>query len=182
KSAKTNGYILVSANGGLNQQRVAICNAVAVASVLNATLVIPKFLYSNVWKDPSQFGDIYQEEYFINILKDDISIVTELPPDIKSLDAEAIGSQVTDAILAKEATVADYVKIVLPLLLKHRVVHFLGYGNRLGFDPMPSDIQVTNLPHLSSFEYATSLLQICRTFNSQYLRSITRDTRHDTVT
>ncbi|WJX22458.1 hypothetical protein P8452_11762 [Trifolium repens] len=141
KSAKTNGYILVSANGGLNQQRVAICNAVAVASVLNATLVIPKFLYSNVWKDPSQFGDIYQEEYFINILKDDISIVKELPPDIKSLDAEAIGSQVTDAVLAKEATVADYVKIVLPLLLKHRVVHFLGYGNRLGFDPMPSDIQ-----------------------------------------
>jgi hypothetical protein len=49
---------------------------------------------------------------------------------------------------------------VLPLLLKHRVVHFLGYGNRLGFDPMPSDIQVKNLPHLSSFEYATSLLEV----------------------
>ena len=29
-----------------------ICNAVAVASLLNATLVLPKFLYSNVWKDP----------------------------------------------------------------------------------------------------------------------------------
>lgn len=141
KSKKSNGYILVSANGGLNQQRVAICNAVAVASVLNATLVIPKFLYSNVWKDPSQFGDIYQEEYFINILKDDIGIVKELPSEIKSLDAEAIGSQITDAVLAKEATVADYIKIVLPLLLKNRVVHFLGYANRLGFDPMPSDIQ-----------------------------------------
>lgn len=113
----------------------------AVASVLNATLVIPKFLYSNVWKDPSQFGDIYQEEYFINILKDDIGIVKELPSEIKSLDAEAIGSQITDAVLAKEATVADYIKIVLPLLLKNRVVHFLGYANRLGFDPMPSDIQ-----------------------------------------
>lgn len=29
-----------------------ICNAVAVASLLNATLVLPRFLYSNVWKDP----------------------------------------------------------------------------------------------------------------------------------
>ncbi|RDX82358.1 hypothetical protein CR513_36867, partial [Mucuna pruriens] len=141
KPVKYNGYILVSANGGLNQQRVAICNAVAVASLLNATLVIPEFLYSNVWKDPSQFGDIYQEEYFINILKDDINIVKELPPHMKSVDVEAIGSQITDADLAKEATPADYIKIVLPLLLRNGVVHFLGYGNRLGFDPFPSDIQ-----------------------------------------
>ncbi|XP_061342690.1 O-fucosyltransferase 8 [Gastrolobium bilobum] len=141
KSVKSNGYILVSANGGLNQQRVAICNAVAVASLLNATLVIPKFLYSNVWKDPSQFGDIYQEEYFMYILKDDISIEKELPPHMKSLDLEAIGSQITDTELAKEATSADYIKTVLPILLRNRVVHFLGYGNRLGFDPLPSDIQ-----------------------------------------
>ncbi|KAK7306517.1 hypothetical protein VNO77_44464 [Canavalia gladiata] len=141
KPVNNNGYILVSANGGLNQQRVAICNAVAVASLLNATLVIPKFLYSNVWKDPSQFGDIYQEEYFMNILKDDISIEKELPPHMKSLNVEAIGSKITDADLPKEATSDDYIKIVLPLLLRNRVVHFLGYGNRLGFDPLPSDIQ-----------------------------------------
>ncbi|XP_027338514.1 O-fucosyltransferase 8-like isoform X2 [Abrus precatorius] len=141
KPVKNNGYILVSANGGLNQQRVAICNAVAVASLLNATLVIPKFLYSNVWKDPSQFGDIYQEEYFMNILKDDISIEKELPPHMKSLNVEAIGSQITDADLAKEATSDDYIKSVLPLLLRNRIVHFLGFGNRLGFDPMPFNIQ-----------------------------------------
>ncbi|QCD76871.1 O-fucosyltransferase [Vigna unguiculata] len=141
KPVQSNGYILISANGGLNQQRVAICNAVAVASLLNATLVIPEFLYSNVWKDPSQFGDIYQEEYFMNTLKDDINIEKELPPHLKSLDVEAIGSQITDADLTKEATTADYIKIVLPLLLRNGVVHFLGYGNRLGFDPLPSDIQ-----------------------------------------
>lgn len=46
-----NGYIMVSANGGINQQRVAVCNAVAVARLLNATLVIPNFLYSSVWRD-----------------------------------------------------------------------------------------------------------------------------------
>lgn len=138
---KSNGYILVSANGGLNQQRVAVCNAVAVASLLNATLVIPKFLYSNVWKDPSQFGDIYQKEYFINIMKDEVRIVKELPPDLESLDFKAIGSLITDSDLPKQATPADYNRIVLPRLLKNGVVHFLGYGNRLGFDPLPSHLQ-----------------------------------------
>ncbi|XP_059669641.1 O-fucosyltransferase 8 [Cornus florida] len=138
---KSTGFILISANGGLNQQRVAVCNAVAIASLLNATLVIPKFLYSNVWNDPSQFGDIYQEEYFIDILKDDIDIVKELPPHLESLDLEAIGSLITDADIPKEATRIDYVKTVLPLLLRNGVVHFLGFANRLGFDPLPSELQ-----------------------------------------
>ncbi|KAL6198292.1 hypothetical protein ACLB2K_028084 [Fragaria x ananassa] len=138
---KSNGYILISANGGLNQQRVAICNAVAVASLLNATLVIPRFLYSNVWNDPSQFGDIYQEEYFIDVMKDEVDIVKELPSHLASLDLEAIGSLITDADLVKEAKPTDYVRTVLPILLKNGVVHFLGYGNRLGFDPLPSELQ-----------------------------------------
>lgn len=50
-SEGNNGYIMVTANGGLNQQRVAVCNAVAVARLLNATLVLPKFLFSSVWRD-----------------------------------------------------------------------------------------------------------------------------------
>ncbi|XP_065879849.1 O-fucosyltransferase 8 isoform X2 [Euphorbia lathyris] len=141
KHGKSNGYLLVSANGGLNQQRVAICNAVALAFLLNATLVVPKFLYSNVWKDPSQLGDIYQEEYFMKIMKDEVDIVKELPSHLKSLDVEAIGSQITDADIPKEATPNDYLEKVLPILLKNEVVHFLGFGNRLGFDPVPSELQ-----------------------------------------
>ncbi|KAL1169693.1 hypothetical protein V6Z11_A05G163500 [Gossypium hirsutum] len=137
KPDKSNGYIMVSANGSLNQQRVAICNAVAVASLLNATLVLPKFLYSNVWMDPSQFGDIYQEDYFLRILKDDIDIVKELPPHLKPLDIEAMGTLI---YIVKEAKPDDYITSVLPLLQQNRVVHFLGFSNRLGFDPL--------LPHL----------------------------------
>jgi len=39
---------------------------VAVASLLNATLVIPEFLYSNVWKDPryGAFGTKVKTELF----------------------------------------------------------------------------------------------------------------------
>ncbi|KAI9089112.1 hypothetical protein K1719_029391 [Acacia pycnantha] len=48
---KSNGYIYVEANGGLNQQRTSICNVVAVAGYLNATLLIPNFHYHRMWKD-----------------------------------------------------------------------------------------------------------------------------------
>lgn len=61
----SNGYIYVEANGGLNQQRASICNAVAVAGYLNATLIIPNFHYHSIWRDPSKFSDIYDEDYFM---------------------------------------------------------------------------------------------------------------------
>ncbi|MFQ6639371.1 hypothetical protein Gotur_015359 [Gossypium turneri] len=136
-----NGYIMVTANGGINQQRVAVCNAVVLARLLNATLVVPKFMYSSVWKDVSQFGDIYQEEHFIKYLAPDIRIVKELPEELKSLDLEAIGSVVTDVDVRKESKPSFYLKNILPILLQKRVVHFVGFGNRLAFDPIPFQLQ-----------------------------------------
>ncbi|KAJ6292343.1 hypothetical protein OIU78_024505 [Salix suchowensis] len=140
-SEGNNGYILVTANGGINQQRVAVCNAVVIARLLNSTLVIPRFMYSSVWRDVSQFSDIYQEEHFINYLTPDIPIVKELPKELQSIDLEAIGSVVTDADIGKESKPSFYLKNILPVLLKNRVVHFVGFGNRLAFDPIPFQLQ-----------------------------------------
>lgn len=137
-----NGYILVTANGGINQQRVAVCNAVVVARLLNSTLVIPKFMYSSVWRDVSQFSDIYQEEHFINYLTPDIRIVRQLPKELQSLDLEAIGSVVTDVDMEKEAKPSFYLKHILPIILKNQVVHFVGFGNRLAFDPIAFELQM----------------------------------------
>ncbi|CAN1811183.1 O-fucosyltransferase 15, partial [Linum perenne] len=136
-----NGYILITANGGINQQRVAVCNAVVVARLLNSTLVVPRFMYSSVWKDVSQFSDIYQQEHFIEYLAPDIRIVKELPQELQSLDLEAIGSIVTDLDIMKEAKPSFYLKNILPILHKNKVVHFFGFGNRLAFDPMPFELQ-----------------------------------------
>ncbi|XP_048331441.2 O-fucosyltransferase 9 isoform X2 [Ziziphus jujuba] len=47
----SNGFFIIEANGGLNQQRISICDAVAVAGLLNATLVIPIFHLNSVWRD-----------------------------------------------------------------------------------------------------------------------------------
>ncbi|KAJ6999376.1 hypothetical protein NC653_010159 [Populus alba x Populus x berolinensis] len=75
-----------------------VCNAVVIARLLNSSLVIPRFMYSSVWRDVSH---IYQEEHFINYLTPDIRIVKELPKELQSQDLEAIGStiQETGALL-----------------------------------------------------------------------------------
>jgi hypothetical protein len=50
--------------------------------------------------------------------------------------------QVTDAEVMKESKPSFYVKKILPILLKNRVVRFIGFGNRLSFDPIPFELQV----------------------------------------
>ena len=45
--------------------------------------------------------------------------------------------------ISKEAEPSELVKSVLPILQQNGVVHFLGFGNRLGFDSVPVHLQVT---------------------------------------
>ncbi|KAL9258555.1 O-fucosyltransferase 31-like protein, partial [Drosera capensis] len=71
KPEKSSGYLQVFLDGGLNQQRMGICDAVAVAKSLNATLVIPYLEVNPVWKDSSSFEDIFDVDHFIEALKDD---------------------------------------------------------------------------------------------------------------
>nr|GMD26238.1 protein PECTIC ARABINOGALACTAN SYNTHESIS-RELATED [Ipomoea batatas] len=51
---ETNGYIYIQAEGGLNQQRIAICNAVAVAKLMNTTLILPVLKQDRIWQDPTR--------------------------------------------------------------------------------------------------------------------------------
>ncbi|TYI88450.1 hypothetical protein E1A91_D04G210300v1 [Gossypium mustelinum] len=76
---ETSGYIFIHAEGGLNQQRIAICNAVAVAKIMNATLILPVLKQDQIWKDQTKFEDIFDVDHFINYLKDDVRIVRDIP-------------------------------------------------------------------------------------------------------
>ncbi|KAE8023098.1 hypothetical protein FH972_008843 [Carpinus fangiana] len=69
---ENNGYLMVSANGGLNQMRAGICDMVAIARYLNVTLVVPELDNTSIWHDRSEFQDIFDVNYFITSLRNEI--------------------------------------------------------------------------------------------------------------
>lgn len=80
--AESRGYLLVNTNGGLNQMRAGICDMVAVARIINATLVIPELDKRSFWQDSSNFSDVFDEDHFINSLANDIKVIKKVPKEL----------------------------------------------------------------------------------------------------
>ncbi|KAH8961642.1 hypothetical protein BDL97_05G059700 [Sphagnum fallax] len=136
---ESNGYILVEANGGLNQQRSTICNAVAVAKLMNSTLIIPHFHFNSVWKDPSVFGDIFDEDHFISSLAHQVRILKELPKEVM-VRFENI-SMIPRVKVRAWSLPRFYLETALPVLKQHGVIRFTPFANRLAYDGIPKRIQ-----------------------------------------
>ncbi|ERN11641.1 uncharacterized protein At1g04910 isoform X1 [Amborella trichopoda] len=72
-------YLMVVVSGGLNQQRNQIVDAVVIARILGAALVLPILQVNVVWGDESEFSDIFDVEHFKKTLECDVRIVSSLP-------------------------------------------------------------------------------------------------------
>ncbi|GAB2211777.1 hypothetical protein Drorol1_Dr00025111 [Drosera rotundifolia] len=56
-----------------------IIDDVVAARILNATLVVPKLDQRSYWKDSSDFADIFDADWFISFLSNDVKVVKDIP-------------------------------------------------------------------------------------------------------
>lgn len=131
---KSRGYLLVHANGGLNQMRAGICDMVAIARIINATLVIPELDKHSFWKDSSKFSDIFDEDHFINSLSNDVKVIKNLPKEF---------STITRAVKHfRSWSGVDYYRDEIASMWKdYPVIRAAKSDSRLANNNLPSDIQ-----------------------------------------
>ncbi|XP_059649550.1 protein ESMERALDA 1 [Cornus florida] len=156
---ESNGYIYIEANGGLNQQRTSICNAVAVAGYLNATLVIPNFRNHSIWRDPSKFGDIYDEEFFVSSLQNDVRVVNKVPGYLMERFAHNM-SNVYNFRIKAWSPIQFYKDTVLPRLLEERVIRISPFANRLSFDAPPIIQRLRCLANYEALKFSNHILTL----------------------
>ncbi|PWA57959.1 GDP-fucose protein O-fucosyltransferase [Artemisia annua] len=159
---ESNGYIFVEANGGLNQQRTSICNAVAVAGYLNATLVIPNFHFHSIWRDPSKFSDIYDEDFFVKTLENDVRVVNTIPGYLMERFDRNM-SNVYNFKIKAWAPIRYYKDTVLPRLLEEKVIRISPFANRLSFDAPPAVQRLRCLTNYEALRFSNPILTMGET-------------------
>ncbi|KAA8522218.1 hypothetical protein F0562_012891 [Nyssa sinensis] len=123
----SNGYLLIATSGGLNQQRTGITDAVVVARILNATLVLPELDHHSFWKDDSDFLNIFDVDWFIASLAKDVTIVKRVPDKVmRSMEKPPYTMRVP-----RKSEPEYYLDQVLPILLRRRVVQLTKFDYRL---------------------------------------------------
>ncbi|WOH14298.1 hypothetical protein DCAR_0933817 [Daucus carota subsp. sativus] len=137
---ETNGYIFIHAEGGLNQQRIAICNAVAVAKIMNATLILPVLKQDQIWKDQTKFEDIFDVDHFIDYLKDDVQIVRDIPEWFTDKSELFTSIRRTVKNIPKYAPAQFYIDNVLPRIKEKKIMSLKPFVDRLGYDNVPPEI------------------------------------------
>ncbi|XP_052189177.1 O-fucosyltransferase 38 isoform X2 [Diospyros lotus] len=126
-------YMTVKSNGGLNQMRAGITDMVAVAHVMNATLVIPQLDKRSFWQDSSTFSDVFDEVHFISSLQGDVRIVKELPKKLESVPHARKHFTSWSGM--------SYYEEMIHLWNEFQVIHVAKSDSRLANNDLPLDIQ-----------------------------------------
>ncbi|XP_024023619.1 O-fucosyltransferase 38 isoform X2 [Morus notabilis] len=134
KAATNSGrYMTVKSNGGLNQMRTGIADMVAVARIMNATLVIPQLDKRSFWHDSSLFSDTFDENHFIETLRGDIHIVKELPKELETAPRARKHFTSWSSV--------GYYEETKQLWKDYQVIHVAKSDSRLANNDLPLDIQ-----------------------------------------
>lgn len=114
--------------------RTGICDMVAVARLINATLVIPKLDKRSFWQDSSNFSDVFDEEHFIQALASDVRIVKKLPKEL---------ARTTKAVkfFTSWSGVEYYQDEISRLWEDYQVIRAAKSDSRLANNNLPPDIQ-----------------------------------------
>ncbi|RWR80642.1 GDP-fucose protein O-fucosyltransferase [Cinnamomum micranthum f. kanehirae] len=123
----SNGYLLIATSGGLNQQRTGITDAVVVARILNATLVVPELDHHSFWKDNSDFLNIFDVDWFISSLSKDVTVVKRIPDKVM----RSMAKPPYTMRVPRKSTPEFYIDQVLPILLRRRAVQLTKFDYRL---------------------------------------------------
>ncbi|XP_076918611.1 O-fucosyltransferase 1-like isoform X2 [Bidens hawaiensis] len=126
---ESNGFLRVRCNGGLNQQRTAICNAVLAARIMNATLVLPELDTNSYWHDDSGFQGIYDVEYFIKALRYDVRVVESIPEIRKHGRTKKI--KAFQLRPPRDAPVSWYTTVALEKMKEHGAIYLTPFAHRL---------------------------------------------------
>ncbi|XP_047092142.1 O-fucosyltransferase 1-like [Lolium rigidum] len=127
--SESNGYVRVRCNGGLTQQRSAICNAVVVARIMNATLVLPELDTNSYWHDESGFVGIYDVPHFIKTLKYDVRIVMSLPKITAQGKTKKLRAHKMEP--PRDAPVTWYRTTALEKIREHGAIYLTPFSHRL---------------------------------------------------
>ncbi|KAL7170716.1 hypothetical protein ACSBR2_035571 [Camellia fascicularis] len=126
-------YMTVRSNGGLNQMRTGISDMVAVARIMNATLVIPQLDKRSFWQDSSTFSDVFDELHFTTSLQEDVRIVKELPKELEHVPRARKHFTSWSGM--------SYYEELTHLWKDYQVVHVVKSDSRLANNDLPVDIQ-----------------------------------------
>ncbi|KAL0343756.1 UNVERIFIED_CONTAM: O-fucosyltransferase 27 [Sesamum angustifolium] len=144
-ASQTNGFVFVRIRGGFHEIRNSICDAVLVARLLNATLVIPEIQSTTSSKGIStqfkSFAYLYNEDHFIAALAEYIRIVKTLPKDLKGARRK---KEIPSFKVPNSASPYFYLHHVLPVLSRHSVVELVV--------PDGGCLQALLPPHLEEYQ------------------------------
>ncbi|KAL2491508.1 O-fucosyltransferase family protein [Abeliophyllum distichum] len=127
-------YLMVVVSGGMNQQRNQIVDAVVIARILGAALVVPILQVNVIWGDESEFSDIFDLDHFKKVLANDVRVVSSLPST--HLMTRPVEEKRTPLHVSPEWIRSRYLR----RLRRDGVLLLRGLDSRLSKD-LPSDLQ-----------------------------------------